>query len=311
MACYRPIPSAQDKPGARVVLWPQLGTANMYLPCGQCIGCKTQHANEWAHRCQHEATQWEHNIFLTLTYDDKHLPSHGYLYPHELAKFFKRLRKSCNSRRSRILSDKGTIRYFACGEYGAQNGRPHYHALLFNCNFDDRKKTRIDKRGGQQWTSKTLEALWPYGLHEFGVALPAAANYIAQYSLKKQRTAYWRDKRDGYQGIHYISDDGEIIPKPAPFLRMSQKPVIGSKWLDKYQTDLTYGYLVNNGRKFNIPRAYRRRIELQNPQLAEEIEYRTIQHRRGLDPDQHNNDDRRRAAEIIHERRKHLTEHRQ
>lgn len=312
MACYRPIPAYQAGPGTQPVLWPALGTANMHLPCGQCLGCKTAKANEWAHRCEHEAKQYQHNSFITLTYDDAHLPQWGFLDAKELQRFIKRLRKSHSSRSSGIQSTEGTLRYFACGEYGTQTGRPHYHLLTFNLSFSDGKRIRIDKRGEPVYTSETLGKLWPHGLTEYGAATPAAANYIAQYSLKKQPARHAQRAIDGYEYVTGLdTDTGELVPKPAPFLRMSLKPAIGAKWLDAHSSDLRQGYLVNNGRRFTIPRTYRKRLELQNPHMAEEIAMSTIQHRRKLNPDEHNNDDRRHAAEVIHLRRKQLTEHRQ
>lgn len=307
MACYRPIPAYQAGPGSQPVLWPQLGLENMELPCGKCIGCKTANANQWAQRCEHEATKSNLNIFLTLTYADEHLPYAGYLDAKELQRFIKRLRKSSHSRHSSLQSNSGTIRYFACGEYGTQNGRPHYHILVFDCDFSDRFKIG-ERRGKPVYDSYELQRLWPYGRREFGVATPGGANYIAQYSLKKQyspRTV----SRDGYNGEYAISQDGELLPKPAPFLRMSLKPAIGADWLAKYKEDLLHGYLVSNGRKFAIPRTYRKRLELQDPALAEEIAIRTINHRRSYTTDA-NNPERRHASEVIHARRKQLTENR-
>jgi len=40
----------------------------------------------------------------------------------------KRLRKHYSGR---------TIRYYMCGEYGENMGRPHYHAVFFNLRFAD------------------------------------------------------------------------------------------------------------------------------------------------------------------------------
>ena len=44
------------------------------LPCGQCIGCRLERARQWALRCMHESSLYEENSFVTLTYDDEHLP---------------------------------------------------------------------------------------------------------------------------------------------------------------------------------------------------------------------------------------------
>ena len=44
------------------------------VPCGHCVGCRLDYSRVWAERCVHEASKYEHNYFLTLTYDDDHLP---------------------------------------------------------------------------------------------------------------------------------------------------------------------------------------------------------------------------------------------
>ncbi len=38
------------------------------------------------------------------------------------------------------------FRFFHAGEYGTENNRPHYHALLFNLDFKDRKLYKIDNK---------------------------------------------------------------------------------------------------------------------------------------------------------------------
>lgn len=55
----------------------------LLLRCGQCIGCRLDHSKQWAARCMLEAQEWEHNFFITLTYDDVHLSDcrrHNYVF---------------------------------------------------------------------------------------------------------------------------------------------------------------------------------------------------------------------------------------
>ena len=310
MACYHPIPALQEGSG-QPKLWPLRDntgrpTANLALPCGTCLGCKSARATQWAHRCSHEASRTPYNTFLTLTYDDKHLPTEGYLDARALTLFIKRLRQRRTRDSGTIRSDSGTnIRYFACGEYGTQTERPHYHALLFNCAFP-----KTEKVGKDLYATDILRELWPYGDHRFGDATPAAANYIAQYSLKKQRASYkWRDSDGGYMGHAYIDEDGVEHLKPPPFLRMSLKPAIGTEWLKEYATDLQHGYLVENGRKFPIPRTYKQKLRELYPHLAEDIDIRSAKHRQEL-PQETDHIARRQATEAIHKRYKELTENR-
>lgn len=87
------------------------------IKCGQCMECRLAYSREWAIRITHEAAMHERNCFLTLTYDDDHLPKYGQLVKSDLQKFFKRLRHHFN------------FKYVACGEYGERRRRPHFMRL--------------------------------------------------------------------------------------------------------------------------------------------------------------------------------------
>lgn len=50
------------------------GFTELRVPCGQCIECRLRYAREWAARCMIEAEASTCAWFLTLTYDDTHLP---------------------------------------------------------------------------------------------------------------------------------------------------------------------------------------------------------------------------------------------
>lgn len=95
-------------------------------PCGKCLPCLIRQRTEWAMRMTHELDYWDSSVFLTLTYDDDHLPCPPTVSKDELQRFFKRLRKNLDH----------PIKYFACGEYGGKFGRPHYHAVVFGLRPD-------------------------------------------------------------------------------------------------------------------------------------------------------------------------------
>ena len=44
------------------------------VPCGKCLECRLDHARQWADRCILEASEYDDNCFLTLTYDDLNIP---------------------------------------------------------------------------------------------------------------------------------------------------------------------------------------------------------------------------------------------
>lgn len=235
MPCYHPIPARQEA-GGGVRLHPPVGEANLSLPCGTCIGCRKVRATEWARRCMHEAADFDHNSFVTLTYDDAHLPKHGHLVPEHLQLFLKRLRRV----HFRCLSDGVLgLRFFGSGEYGELSGRPHYHLLLFNCAFPDAEVV-----GADLWSSPMLSELWRYGDNKIGKVSGASANYVAQYSMKKLGSR--------------LHCDAYGVERPAPFLRMSRRPGIGRRFVDRYASDLENGYLVVDGRRTRMPRAYKK-----------------------------------------------------
>lgn len=260
MACYHPVAAYQEKAGDPVKFGIPGQLGNLALPCGKCIGCRTDRATMWANRCTHEASLWNSNQFLTLTYDDEHLPEENHLRPRDLQLFIKRVRKYAQGNATTLTRDtRRSLRYFACGEYGEANSRPHYHALIFNGAFTD--LTRIKK---DLYSSETLARLWPYGNHSIGAVTPRSAAYIAQYNLKKQGRGDF---------------DADGVERQAPFLRMSRRPAIGHDWLTQYATDLQNGYLVENARKHPIPRYYRDKIKERLPALKELIDLKIQQSR--------------------------------
>jgi hypothetical protein len=281
VACYHPIPAYQHGPGTAVRLWPPLGEETLNLPCGACLGCRTDRATDWARRAEHEATFYKNNCFLTLTYSDENLPRNGELQPKDLRDFIKRLRRARDRGVRALASDSGSsVRYLACGEYGEQFGRPHYHLLLFNCGFSDAYPVA---KGLME--SPALAKLWSHGLHKIGELTGASASYVAQYTMKKH-------------GTTFCTPDGEIL-RP-PFLRVSLKPALGTKWLTKYKNDLSHGYLVTDGVKGRVPRAYKQKLLQTDAPLAEHVSFKASQHIRprvNLV-----------AAEAIHKRRAELSD---
>lgn len=263
MTCYHPIPAAQADDWIptpqgpwihekTVDLWPHVGYANMELPCGNCIGCKTDKATTWARRASHEASLWAHNCFLTVTYDDEHLPVDGNLHHEHIQKFLKRLRRAISRSTPAIDSRRDrSLRYMVAGEYGSQADRPHYHLLLFNCRFND-----LYQVGKGLYESRIMTQLWPAGTHKLGELTPASANYVAQYTIKKI-------------GSTYCDPDGVVRPKP--YMRQSLKPAIGDEWINKNKNDAKHGYLVNDGRKGPLPRRYKTYLKRLDPQFADQV----------------------------------------
>lgn len=110
------------------------------VPCGQCLLCRQNRRQKKTTRLILEAKQHEHVLFVTLTYNQDHLPTQimheGKYYGHELGTlnpaepvlFLKRLRRKLPPR---------SLRHFYAGEYGDDN-RPHYHLILFGLPYEKR-----------------------------------------------------------------------------------------------------------------------------------------------------------------------------
>lgn len=207
------------------------------VPCGKCIGCKLDYSKQWADRCIHEAEGYDYNYFLTLTYDDDHLPVNKKGFPtlvkDEISTFMKRFRE-----KMRKTYGHTGMRFFACGEYGSESFRPHYHIILFNCPLPDlsvrhpikvdgvvKMIKQYDDDGNELLFSPLIASCWTdsdgqlKGTAQLGQVSYESCAYVARYVVKKQEED---DKRCF-----------EKIGVPRPFLRMSRNPGIGESWFSE------------------------------------------------------------------------------
>lgn len=248
MPCYRPLKGFKAVGGG--ITWsPRQGYVDqpMEVPCGQCIGCRLERSRQWAVRIMHEASMHEDNVFVTLTYDDEHLPYRGCLQKQDFQKFMKRLRKKF----------RGRISFYHCGEYGDENWRPHYHAILFGVDFADRVFYSENGRGEKLYTSETLSGLWGRGLAVFGDVTFESAAYCARYCVKKVTgdAAVLH-----YQRVDAVS--GERYQLPPEYATMSLKTSdgvggIGFRWLQKFGKEVEDDdSVVMRGREMLPPRYY-------------------------------------------------------
>lgn len=196
---------------------------------------------------KHEASCHDENSFITLTYNNQFLPLDGSLSKRAIQLFIKRLRK---------LLGHSRVRYFACGEYGDDTWRPHYHIILFGYQFPDLRPWRKSPRGHTLYRSAKLETLWTFGNAEIGHVTPDSAGYVARYTLKKI---------NGERALaHYLRPHpvtGEIFRVIPEFALMSRRPGIGGKWFNKYASDtFPRDYCVIDGIKLPVPDFYKKRL---------------------------------------------------
>lgn len=132
------------------------------------------------------------------------------------------------------------MRYFACGEYGEQLGRPHYHVILFGFDFRGDRRRVATRNGFDVYTSDLLEKLWRLGSCEIGSVTPGSAMYVARYVSSKG------DGESRAGGRH------------PEFQRVSQG--LGRAWLERHASDLKHDFVVQltqtTALRRKVPRYY-------------------------------------------------------
>lgn len=240
MPCYHPL-SAWRCPDSGSIEFVDRGRGDrLDLPCGRCIGCRLERSRQWATRIMFESQFHGANSFITLTYDDEHMPFPPSLhYPH-FQKFMKRARKSL-----------GPLRFFMCGEYGEEFFRPHYHACIFGTDFPDR--VLWERRPtGDVFRSPALERLWPFGYSSVCELNFQTAAYVARYVLKKVTG----DAAEAHYRFVDV-ETGEVHQRVPEFAHMSLKPGIGGPFFDRYKDDIfPHDFVVVNGVKCRPPRYF-------------------------------------------------------
>lgn len=211
------------------------------VPCGKCVACLRKRQREWTCRLSHELRGTPYSLFITLTYDDDHLPepnSLGYfpLNYYDVQCMLKNLRQNWNP-------SGAPIKYVCVCEYGDDffTFRPHYHLLIFNWQVDN-----------ENFLYTALNALWNKGIYTVGTLMKARIMYSFKYVFKLQN-----ELADQY-GL------------PRPFMRCSTRPAIGLGWLEnetnqhyvEHQlTDKKSIPVLHDGHEsFPVPRYYRKRL---------------------------------------------------
>lgn len=239
------------------------------IPCGQCLECRLNYAKNWAARCEVESYYYKENEFITLTYDDEHVPvinkitgevyrglknpiayyNYGKhyevlnLFKKDVQDFLKRLRKAAG-KAGYIEDEEFGIRYFYCGEYGTNKHRPHYHMIVYGLHIPD-LKFKYAKKGYQHFTSEWLQKIWGNGLVDIGGVDYESCQYVARYVVKKQK---------GTKAREWYKQNG-LMPE---FINMSLKPGIGIRYYEEhrdeiYSKDLVY---LKKGRRQKPPKAF-------------------------------------------------------
>lgn len=251
----------------------------LQLPCRHCVGCRLDKSREWANRAIMEQLYHDESWFLTLTYDDEHLPPaypvdpatgeilsvHATIVKRDLQMFMKRLR----------FNSGQSFRYFAAGEYGSQTYRPHYHLLIFGLKLSDLSVISKNFAGQPYFVSDLIAKCWPNGIHILGPVTWQSASYVARYTMKKATHGF--DKR------YY--DVAGIQPE---FQTMSLKPGIGYQYYVDNPHIFDYDYFTvstpDGGRKCTPPEYFKKLFRASAP---EKYLKRSLDSRRNVEVLQH------------------------
>lgn len=192
------------------------------VPCGNCIGCRLDYSRKWADRLTMESLTHdaEKQYFITLTYDDAHLPMSecGFptLYSPDLKKFVKDFRNEFRDEH---------VRFYACGEYGGSTARPHYHLLMFGAHLRDLKFYKSNFQHDYLFNSATLSEIWDKGFSVVGDVNWNTCAYTARYVMKKART---KGEKENYALY-------SMLPE---FVVMSRRPGIGVQYFLDHKDEI-------------------------------------------------------------------------
>lgn len=173
----------------------------------------------WARRMMLESMCHKECCFLTLTYQNEHVPlvlnDFGLgvtgmglltLKPRDLQLWLKRLRKAISPLK---------VRYFAVGEYGDKTERPHFHVILYGYPKCVRGQT-LGYPAKSRWSEccvhcRLIGETWGLGDIVSGAVTRESTNYCADYVNKRMTSL----------------DDTRLFGRHPEFARMSLRPGIG------------------------------------------------------------------------------------
>lgn len=206
----------------------QINKKKYKIPCGWCMACRIDKANQWRDRILFEC-QKKPATFVTLTYDDEHINTNESLEKQEAINFIKRFRE--NTRRH---GRKENFKYYLVGEYGDRFGRPHYHAILMNISCF----TYADE----------IEKAWGKGQIKTSPAKTGSIGYVLKY-IQKQAHQEQAEEIYDKQGLE------------RPFAIMSKG--IGREYLEKHMDEMSElnGYYYK-GKIRPLPQYYKNIMRL-------------------------------------------------
>lgn len=229
---------------------PKAGTEKVPVPCGRCPNCKLRRVNGWVFRLLQEERISSSAHFVTFTYDTRTVPisQNGFmtLKKEDFQLYMKRLRKLTSQ----------PLKYYAVGEYGTNNKRPHYHAIIFNVPDPEMFSTA-----------------WQLGSVHVGKVTGDSIAYTMKYIDKPRATKHARDDRD------------------LEFPLMSKglgKNYLSDAIINYHQADLSRLYVTKEGgHRIALPRYYRNKI-FSGDQQKEQVKIIQLSAEQQLEQDREN-----------------------
>lgn len=230
------------------------GVTPLLIPCGHCAACAYNHSRDLANRCMCEYQTVNRGCFVTLTYDDDHLPPGRNLCRRDMVLFLKRFRKALDY-------DFGVkIRVVYCGEYGSLRGRPHYHMLVYGWSPSNGQLGAPHPSGTEVvYECPYILRCWNKGLISVCPMNEHTICYLSRYTVKKQEFRdYGRKRSDG---------------RYPEFIQAPTRLGLGKEWFFRYWRDV---YPVDifvslNGKRCAPPKYFDKLLEIYHPTVYNKV----------------------------------------
>lgn len=281
MNCLAPIPTKADylHPGTA-----ELEPLLIHVGCGKCIACTSRKASSWSTRLVEHTRYNGVPLFITLTYSDDQLhytlqdespddpdapltrtPT---LVKQHLARYLKTIKQwqqEYFKKQAPILSTAyeqltqlHRLSYYACGEYGSLDNRPHYHVLLWGLHPELANELQNIPQG-------TTHSTWDKGWTTARIAVPADVPYTTKYVIKYDGQEYAKhpkkiDWPSWYSGPKVAANHSQPYE---PFHLMSKG--LGRKYAERHilwhkpneNPEQWQTKMVQDGIKKALPRYYK------------------------------------------------------
>lgn len=202
------------------------------VPCGHCLDCRKQYQTEWIFRLSQEAKRSVCPCFITLTYNNDHLPTmvdeitgeiKSVVSKRDWQLFAKRLRKIGG------VHLEG-MRYFAIGEYGSKYNRSHMHAIIIAPGITS--ASQLDKYVKKAWTD---------GFSRTQFATYNQFHYVCKY-------------------LNKIDEREHLVPPFRLYSRSIGLNFLTQKMVDYYLSTFDHTCISGTAR-IGLPRYYKRKLD--------------------------------------------------